>query len=320
MSSIPPQLIGLAGFQLPQSQGKEAKVIVLVGAVKALHPALSEAERQQILDAVYRNVTYLDAYGTGNLIIDPVTGCLGLRTKRSEPAWKGFVFEAALARWCREQPEKIGKQAFAWCTGRNPNQVSEAFFQKFTVFVRGDKSLLDKRETAILYNTGCPFDVQFYSINPEHGQPEIATIKNTKIEAGIQVKAITGNEMAQIIQPILSGEYTHVLTLLKHPSGQHSYSVCQTILSNLLGAGKITLEEYAYVSQRITYPEKLGIDQQMIEEYSAYLSACYRTGAAWTPDVYDALSLEVVKDVYMSQGGILVPKAIPIQTSSQGFH
>ncbi|MFJ4153916.1 hypothetical protein ACIPZF_03775 [Pseudomonas sp. NPDC089752] len=317
MSSIPPQLISTGNFQLPQSQG-EAKVIVATSAVKALHPSLSEAERHQVLDTMYRNVTYLDAFGTGNLIVHPVTGILMFRTKRSEQAWKGFVFEAALARWCREQPEKIGKQAFGWCTGRNPNQISDAFYQKFTVFVRGDKSLLDKRETAILYNTGCPFDVQFYSINPQHELPEIATVKDTKIEAGIQVKAITCNEMAQIIQPILNGEYTHVLTLLNHPSGQHSYSVCQTILSNLLGSGKITLEEYAYVSQRITYPGRLGIDQQMIEEYSAYLSGCYHAGAAWTADVYDALSMEVVKDVYMSQGGVLIPKALPIQIPGQG--
>lgn len=318
MSSIPPQLISTGNIQLPQSQG-EAKVIVATSAVKALHPSLSEAERHQILDTMYRNVTYLDAFVTGNLFVHPVTGILMFRTKRSEQAWKGFVFEAALARWCREQPDKIGKQVFGWCTGRNPNQISDTFYQRFTVFVRGDKSLLDKRETAILYNTGCPFDVQFYSLNPQHGLPEVATIKDTKIEAGVQVKAITCNEMAQIIQPILNGEYTHVLTLLNHPSGQHSYSVCQTILNNLLNSGKITLEEYAYVSQRITHPGKLGIDQQMIEEYSAYLSACYHAGAAWTGDVWDALSMEVVKDVYMSQGGVLIPKNLPIQIPGQGL-
>lgn len=326
MLRLPPQFESIENIPLPGStsavvQTVVPEITVPEDAVSALHHSLSNEKRQHLLQRRFRNVTYLDAYVTGNAVINPMTGVLFLRTNRNEASFKGLVFEAAVARWCRENPIAIGKQVFAWCTGRHYNTTPNATYYKYTVFVRGDKALTQRPETAILYNTGAPFDVQFYTINPQHNKPEVATVMGTQIEAGVQVKAITGDELKEIIKPILDGSYTHVLTMLKHENGKHSYEVCMEILRNKHRKGELTDDEFSYVVRHVSYPEALGMTQQVIDEYSTYLSYAHKGAVAnFTDDVSDAISLEVSDRLVASPGGILVPAAQPIQMPSQlGF-
>jgi hypothetical protein len=315
-----PDLIAMSNTPTPQSASAQGLVIVPASAVNPMHSAMSDEARLNVLQIQYRRVSVLDAYFSGNTYTHPTTGVLQLVTTRPEPSFKGLVFEAALARWCRESPATTGKRVFAWCTQRSINRITDDFFAKYTAFVRNDKTLQRRKATAILYNTGSPFDVQFYSMNERHGLPEVATVVNTNVEAGVQVKAIAGNEMEEIIKPILDGRYTHVLTMLNHDNGQHSFEVCMTILNNLNRNGKITSDQYALVTSRLTYPQALGIDQQMVNSYSFYLSQIYQNGANWTGDVFDAISLEVTQNMTMSEGGILMPTAPVLQVSSTTMH
>lgn len=321
MNHLPPG-VDLGNIVLPGSASSTVaiavpEITVPEASVYALHPSLPLATKNNLLEKRYRSVTFLDAYVTGNAYIHPMTGALCLRTTRDEASFKGFVFEAALARWCREFPSGIGKRAFAWCTNRNYNNTTDAIYNRYKVFVMGDKTLAARAETAILYNTGAPFDVQFYRLNEEHNKPEVATLLGTQIEAGIQVKAITGDELTQIINPILNGTYTHVITMLKHANGRHSYEVCMDILNNQRRLKKLTDEQYAVVTRHITHPQDLGINQQFVDEYSHYIRSLYQgSNAAWTEEINQAISLEVCDGLTASPGGILMPVVQPIQISS----
>ncbi|WP_346898826.1 hypothetical protein [Clostridium sp. UBA7503] len=70
------------------------------------------------------------------------------------------------------------------------------------------------------------FDVMFSTMNEELGRTEPATIVNTTIPACVQIKAVTSNELTNIIEPLICGQYDNVITYLRHPSGEHSYEVC----------------------------------------------------------------------------------------------
>lgn len=308
--------------EIPLLQGDTSSktlVNVPVSSVNPLDPGWPGEIRSQILESKYRDVTLQDAMTTGNTWRHEGTGAIYLRTNLPEASFKGFVFEATVARLMREYMLTVGKQMFAWCTYRSVGHVSDNFISKYTAFVAGDKSLKANRSTAILYSTTCPFDVQFYRIN-RHGLAEVAQLKDQAVPAGIQIKAITGNEKAEIILPILKGEYRHVLTLLKHPNGRHSYDVCHDILHGMVRTCEITHEQFYYASRHIARPDMLGLDQQSIEEYSAHLSQVYIGRGDWDPAVYEAITLEVSLNLCVSKGGVLVPVVQPIALLDEVIH
>lgn len=224
-----------------------------------------------------------------------------------------------MARYARANMLTTGKQMFAWCTDRRAGHVSDHFISKYTAFVAGDKTLKANPMTAILYSTTSPFDVQFYRINSQ-GAAEVAQIKGQAVAAGIQVKAITGNEKSEIILPILNGSYRHVLTLLKHRSGRHSFDVCHDILKGMVRTREISHEQFYYVIERIARPDQLGMNQQDIEEYSAHLSGWYAGRANCDNAISEAITLEVSLNLVASTGGILMPAVQPIASSDQLLH
>lgn len=287
--------------------------------INALDPAWPPHMRDQILEAKYRAVSYQDALVTGNAWINTLTGHILLRTKRNLPTFKGFVFEAAVARQFREDPLIKGKRGFAWCTQRSVGHVSDEFISQYTAYVSGDKSLEEQEFTSILYSSSSPFDVGFYRRN-EQGQAEVAMLVGQQVPAGIQVKAIVGSEMPDIINKMLKGRYRHVLTMLRHPNGQHSYEVCMNMLHSLFRKGDITGEQFQSVTSRLAHPQMLGIDQQMVDEYSHYLTHVYNQNAVWIPEVFEAISLEVGVQLVESQGSILMPVQQPIATAGPSMH
>ncbi len=275
-------------------------------AINALDPSIPPETQNQLLSLQYRHVTRKDALATGNAYFCSVQGNLVLRTSRPEPAFKGLVFEAALERLCREEPLTVGRRAFAWCTNRTVGRVPDKMISEYIPFITGDQRLLNFPLTATFYNPGSPLDVQFYKVN-DKGAAELATQVNTGALAGIQVKAIQGNERSEIIDRLVSGRYPHVLTMLKHPSGEHSYEVCRRILTAMLRSAEIDGMTFADVLSRITYPEALGIDQMYIDNYSVYISRSYQQQVQMTPDAAAAIALEVTENLIMSPGGILLP-------------
>ena len=301
-------------LQLPM----QALIKVPAAAVNALHPSFSDEDRQQLLTMQYRSVTYQDAMVSGNAYLD-ANGVLLMNTTRPEASFKGLVFEAYLARMCRDYPATIGRKVFAWCTERQSGRVSDSLLNQYTAFVTADKSLMNQVSTAWLYNTASPFDVQFYRIN-ENGDAELATLVKSGTTAGIQVKAITGNERSEIIDLMLQNRYRHVLTLLRHSSGEHSHDVCMRILAALQRSGEITGDDYRSVVTRLAHPDQLGLDQYDVDQYSYYLSMLHRSGGNMDQNVVEAITLEVTDNLIQSQGGILLPAQQSLALQSQQLH
>lgn len=281
-------------------------IIAEPSAIRALDPSLPPEIQQRLLTMQYRHVTLQDAQVSGNAYYDAQQQDWIIRTTRLEPAFKGLVFEAMLARLCREQQSSVGKRAFAWCTNRSIGRVTQKMLDEYIPFITADRRLQDRPLTATFYNPGSPFDLQFYRIN-EAGAAELALQADTGALAGIQAKAIQGSERTEIIEPVLSGRYPHVLTMLNHKTGEHSYEVCRRLLSAMAKKNEITSERAMNALNRITYPAALGIDQAYIEDYSAFISLSYTQRVQPASDLVEAIALEVSENLTSSPGGILVP-------------
>ena len=307
-------IIPIPILQLPM----QGLIRIPASAVNALHPSFTDEERKQLLTMQYRNVTYQDALVSGNAYVG-MNGTIVMTTKRTEASFKGMVFEAYLARMCRDHKNTIGRKVFAWCTERQAGRITETVLSQYTAFVTADKSLKNNASTAWLYNTASPFDVQFYRIN-ESGDAELATLVSSGTTAGVQVKAIKGNESSEIIHLMLQNRYRHVLTLLKHASGEHSYDICMRILAALQQRGGITGDDYRSVASRLARPEQLGLDQYDIDQYSYYLSMLHQNGGTMDHNVTEALTLEVTDNLVQSQGGVLVPAQQDLILANQQIH
>lgn len=284
------------------------KTAVCPLAINALDPGFQSDARNQLLSFQFRHVTYQDAQASGNLVFSAKENRWVLRTTRPLESFKGLVFEAAVARMCRDNPFTIGRKAFAWCTNQRLNRVSETLMSQYIPFITADQRLLDQKLTALFYNSTSPYDLQFYKVN-QYGCAELATLGNMGVIAGIQIKAIRGNEWKDIVEPLIKGRYPHVLTMLKHESGIHSYEVCHQIVRDMSLTGKITSEQAMDVISRITHPEELGIGQNYIDSYSAALDLFHSGRAPWDHDsaVLETIALEVVDNLQRSPTGLLLP-------------
>lgn len=289
-------------------------VIIPISAIRATHPGIPTALQNTLLTSQYRHITLKDALTSGNAVQDPLTGNWTIKTTRPLPSFKGLVFEAMLARACQDHKATIGREAFAWCTNRSKSHVTDRMLDEYIPFVTADSRLLNHPSTSPMYNVSSPFDVQFYRLN-RIGTPELATVVNTATIAGIQVKAIQTNEYVEIVQPVLSGRYPHVLTMLRHRNGMHSYEVCQRMIHTMAQKGTIPHQEARIASSKITHPDALGIRQDYVDDYSEYINRAYRQGIPWKVTAADyrdalaqeAIALEVSQEFRPSRGGILLP-------------
>ena len=218
--------------------------------------------------------------------------------------------EAALCRMCFDDPFGIRRKAYAWCTGRKTWQISDEEASKQIPFITADKRLQTSPLTARLYDPASAYDLHFYRIN-DMGNAELATEIGTGkgIIAGIQVKAIQGNEKTEIIDKLLSGRYTRVVTMLRHQSGEHSYEVCMRLLTQMVTKQEITADQLAHVISRLTMPEFLGIQQQYVDSYSQWLNMAYGRLESWEHDlnVVETIGLEVISRLKPEASGILMP-------------
>lgn len=294
-----------------------------------MHPFMPAEHRFFLLGMTFQNIFYQDAYAMGcgsnptALQEGDKPAQFYLTTHRDEASFKGVVFEAALVRWMIENPE-IGRRIYQWATGMVRN-VQLRTYQKFTPIACGQRSLLQDPRTCQFYSTtGCS-DIQFLKTEPNKPFAEPAVIAGTSTPAHIQVKAITSNEGAEILWPILNGMYQRVITLLLHPDGAHSYDICMRLLNNWKIQGSITQEQYAYAVPRILHPSAFGIDQRLVNEYSAYISMAYQrlAPANEIQEIGEAVSkdlgaLAAGTSLLVSQNGSAI-RDIDLDDPLQGF-
>lgn len=266
----------------------------------AAHPSLTKEQRKRVLKEKYHNKLISDGLETGLLELNR-NGELIYRSKQSESVFKGFVFEALLVRLCNDNMETIGKTAYQWCTERQ--RVRSDSLNKIKAFGRG--FITTRQSLPQLYNITHRFDVQFYYMNEQHSEPEVETIVNTRIEAGIQVKAITCNEQSEIIDKILNNTYAHVLTCLRHNDGILSYNKCMRLIRDMYSRSLIDRNQRVYLESRIYCPEQLSIRQSWIDDYSEYVSDWYRGYSKPDDPISDAQGSEIKG--YKNENSILVP-------------
>lgn len=271
-----------------------------VGLLDPRHPAITGDLRRAILRDRYHDDLLADGLETGHIILDN-EGREMLRTSLPVFSFAGRVFEVYCVRRFNDDRECVGRNAFAWCTGRS--RTKNEFFDQFKAI--GTGFISTKNAYPYFYSPHDKFDIQFIRENPFTGEHEPALRLGSTRTAGIQVKATRGNEMDEIISPLLSGKYTHVITMLRHQTGMHSYYVCMDILSTMARNHQIDYTRKLELEAAILSPEMLGIDQYEIDYYYEYIHWWYEGRAANTEDVVDAIKLEITG--YRYHNGVLIP-------------
>jgi len=273
-----------------------------LGFLDPNHLGIDESLQKKILHDRYHKKLIEDGLETGHFFFDN-NKVLRFQTKQPMHSISGFIFEAFIVYQFNENIRTIGKRAFTWCTNRT--QCKDDYIDQFKVI--GTGFISTKNIYPQFYSPQNNFDIQFIRTNKKHDLEEQATIQGTTTPTGIQIKAITGNEMVEIITPIMSGKYSHVLTLLRHSDGVHSYNKCMDIIYKLYKEKKIELSEKDRIESRIQHPETLGINQQNVDDYYQYIKYWFNGQAQPDQFVSDGIGLEVKG--YKFGNGILLPES-----------
>lgn len=293
-------LIILSDFERSRDDDSELLFQIPIGFLDPNHPNISIEAKKQILRDRYHNQLIQDGLETGNFKMNP-DGSVNFKTNLPPHSFFGFIFEALAVRIFNDNLRTIGRRAFEWCTKRE--RTKNNYIEKFKAIGTG---FVTTRQThPNLYNFQHRFDIQFIRANPKDGEYESATILGTTRDAGIQVKAITGNEKYEIIEPLLSGKYSHVLTFLRHQTGVHSAKVCHNIINQMYRNDDIDISKKNRLEDSIKSPEMLGEDQRNVDDYYNYVNMWYEGQAQHDSIIYDGVGLEVKGFKY--QNGILVP-------------
>lgn len=262
--------------------------------------------RARVLEDRYRNIFIQDALETGHCLLDD-SGRLLFRTGEPAASFVGLALEAYVVRCFNNNMRRVGRLALQWCSLR-ASRPRDSFVDKFFAIGTGLKKTRDA--FSFFYAPQSGVDVMFLCPVKRPVTPEVThqplTLLGTEVAAGIQIKAIQGNEMAEIIQPMLANKYLNVLTLLRRPDGKHSADVCTEIVARLASDGSITEVQRRHLQRGICRPEEIGLDQHEIDWYCEYARACFE-GRALLDDVgQNVIALEV-KNCKYSEAGVLLP-------------
>jgi len=273
---------------------------ISLGFLDPNHPKISLEARKEILRSRYHNKLIQDGLEAGNFRLNP-DGNINFKTNLPSHSFSGFIFEALAVRIFNESFRSIGRRAFEWCTKRE--RTKNDYLDQFKAI--GTGFVTTKQEYPAFHNGQHRFDIQFIRKNPKDKEYESATILGTSRDAGVQIKAITGNEKTEIVKPLLAGKYSHVLTFLRHQNGVHSAEICYEIIRKMYQNREIDLTQKNFLEDSIKSPEMLGEDQRNVDDYYNYIQMWYQGQAANDQIIYEGIGLEVKSFKYKS--GILVP-------------
>jgi hypothetical protein len=261
--------------------------------------------RAKVLEHRYRDVFIKDALETGHCFMGP-NGQLLFRTAAMPQSFVGIALEAYVVRCFNDNMRVTGRLALQWCSFRT-RRPTDAFVDKFVAI--GTGLARTRQAFPLFYAPQSGVDVLFITRAASSGCPTVTHeplhINGTGVAAGIQIKAIQGNERAEIIDPLLKQSYLKVLTLLRRPDGRHSADVCHEIIGNLARGGEITHMQRLDLENRICRPEQLGLDQREIDWYYEYAIACVEGRARLDDSTMDAIAMEVKEWKYGAAGTLL---------------
>jgi len=262
--------------------------------------------RAKVLEHRYREVFIQAALETGHCFMG-LNGQMLFRTSATPQSFVGIALEAYVVRCFNDNMRIAGRMALQWCSFRT-RRPTDAFVDKFVAIGTG---LVKTRQAfPFFYAPQSGVDVLFLTRTTTSACASVTheplTIKGTDVAAGIQLKAIQGNERAEIIQPLLQQNYLKVMTLLRRPDGRHSADVCHEIIGNLARSGEITSMQRMDLENRICRPEQIGLDQREIDWYYEYAIACVEGRAMLDSSAIDAIAMEVKQQKY-GGAAILLP-------------
>ena len=287
-----------------QERASDPSLEILFGGPLGLldpnHPAVDSELQKRILYDRYHSVLIADGLETGHFLLDDKKN-LRFQTKLPIHSFAGFIFEAFAVNKFNDNMRTIGKKAFSWCTNRS--QCKDDYIDQFKVI--GTGFVTTKSMYPQFYSPQNNFDLIFIKKNKKQQVYQYAEVLGTTNPAGIQVKAITGAELDEIIIPIQIAKYSHVLTFLRHTDGVHSYNRCVELLDSMYRNGKLDLSSKNEIERRIVHPEMLGIDQREIDDYYQYIKYWYSGQAQPDQFISEGVGLEVKG--YKYQNGLLVP-------------
>jgi hypothetical protein len=261
------------------------------GILDSRHPSFTNEEKLKILRMKYWDDFVADAVETGHFILTQNGEIkVAIRTINQDiSVIAGYIFESLTVRLANEENRRFGYDIFKWSTSRK--RLSSQFYSKYQTVGVGFP--MTNQTFPGYYNPNFrQFDVMFLTMNEELGRPEPATIVNTTIPAGVQIKAITSNELTNIIEPLISGQYNNVITYLRHPSGEHSYEVCIREIKKLHRDGKITGFQKEKLEDSIGYPEMFGLYQRDVDDYYHFIRAWYNENAKEDNDILMAIGMQ----------------------------
>jgi len=284
-----------------QDPASEVLFTVPVQLLDPSHPQVSPEARIEILRARYHQQMIADGIETGHFAMD-ANGQLSCRTRLPLPSFLGFMFEAFLVNAFNTRMSSVGRAAFEWCSNRE--RTRDEYIKQFKAVGTGFISTSNVHPH--LHAPQSNLDIVFVRKRPNTEISEPALVLGTTLTAGIQVKAIRGNERQEIVDPILAGSYSRVITVLDHEDGIHSRNVCVRIAQELYRQGTITLDQMHIVERSVLSPEMIGLDQREINDYYQYVSYWYQGRANTDQLVSLALGMEV-KSFKYGPSGLLVP-------------
>lgn len=245
------------------SEGKLVTKIELA-AIRPAHPSVPNVLKDRLLRSKAIDEFIRDGISTNH--IKEHDGKLIFKTQRAFSPFLGYMMEAYVVRLFNDLPETIGHAAKIWAANLfDPPSATIKYKAVGTGFHT------TKYEFPGQHSATDPMDLKFVRKRDEDAFDAFLVdhllVSESTQHAGIQVKAITGNEKTEIILPLKTGRYLNVLTCLHHADGRHSFEVCMQELLNMRGKGEITEFDYHRIKNCIRAPSQLGIDQVDIDYY-----------------------------------------------------
>lgn len=262
-------------------------------------PGIPDELKKQILHEQYKKRIVSDGLETGHLVLTD-NGYI-FKSKQSFSSFAGFVFEAYLVDEFNSK-KTARLRAFQWATERSEGWSTKGFEEYKAV---GTGLLSTKINHLSYYEPQSNADIIFLRKNPLLDIMEPALIHNQQVSAKIQVKSIKNRFKENIVDKVISGKYSRVITMLSDNSGRPSWVICHNILHNMLRTKVITSDVYANTIGRIQGPEYFDLDQYYIDDYYDYICQWHNGNESFTKHTNEAAEQEITGYKYVNN--ILVP-------------
>lgn len=269
------------------------------------YPGLSSQAKYEILTARYHNQLIADGIETGLIVLNPNGQYNYNFTNRNIESVIGFIFESYIVDKINKNMRSIGRRLFELCTRRQ--QTTDAYIDQF--FAIGTGFTSTDKLFPYHSNRTSNVDIIFIRKNKEgkyEPATEMGSSKQAGITAGIQIKTITCGEKEAIVDKVLSGRYSCVLTLLSHNNGRdcaHSVEHCRIILKSMKSLDPSQRND---ALMKIVGPADVGLDQRDIDDYYQYILHWAQGLEMPDQNINNGAGMEIKTTKYCE--GVLVPQ------------